>query len=196
MIEVAGAPLVDHAMAQMAGIERQFANTHYLPKVLENHLASKGVEAVFEENLLETGGGLKALLPALGRDCIFTMNTDAVWKGPKAAQWLLQHWNPDEMDGLMLTIPLARAHAQQGSGDFIADAKGRLTRGAGEVYSGLHLLKTRYVEEIDKAHFSLNVVWENLIQRGSLHGVSYPGHWCDVGYPEAIPIAEDLLASQ
>ena len=28
-----------------------------------------------------------------------------------------------------------------------------------------------------------------------LFAVEYPGHWCDVGHPEGIAVAEDLIAN-
>lgn len=193
MVEVSGRPLVDHALEQLDGIERRFANTHYMPEKLEAHLVSQGVETAFEPQLLEAGGGLKSMLPRLQRNCVFTMNTDAVWLGPQAGTLLSQHWKPDEMDALMLTIPISHAHAHKGKGDFIADAQGRLKRGSGDVYSGLQIIKTQFVADVSDVKFSLSLVWKTLLERETLFGVNYPGSWCDVGYPEAIPIAESLL---
>lgn len=193
MIKVAGRPLIDHAIDAMGGIERRFANLHYQPDALEKDLNSAGIGSIFEPDLLETGGGLKHALPQLDRDVVFTMNTDAVWSGPAPAQALTQYWDPDIMDGLMLLIPKDRAIGHKGKGDFIAAPDGSLTRGAGDVYTGLQIIKTKYVDDIEQSHFSLNVVWETLLSRGTLFGTVYTGHWCDVGYPEAIPLAEAML---
>jgi MurNAc alpha-1-phosphate uridylyltransferase len=193
MVGLAGRPLVDHALEQCEGIPRKFANTHYLPKTLDLHLQDTDVETIFEPKLLETGGGLRAALPVINRDAVFTMNTDAAWLGPIASTFLAQHWNADRMDALMLTVPQSRAHAYVGQGDFIAQPDGQLERGAGDIYTGLHIIKTRYVEKIERTEFSLNVAWQDLLARGTLYGVNYPGHWCDVGYPDAICIAETLL---
>lgn len=193
MIEVAGRPLIDHAIDAMRGVERRFANLHYHPEALEKHLSSAGIGSIFESDLLETGGGLKHALPQLNRDTVFTMNTDAVWSGPSPAQVLAQHWDPDQMDGLMLLIPKDRAIAHKGTGDFISAPDDRLTRGAGDVYTGLQIIKTKYVGDIEQSHFSMNVAWETLLARGTLFGAEYTGRWCDVGYPEAIPLAETML---
>lgn len=193
MINVAGLPLIDHAIDAMGDMPRQFANLHYLPEVLEKHLTLAGIEPIFETVLLETGGGLKHALPQLDRDTVFTMNTDAVWIGPAPAELLRASWNPKIMDGLMLLIPKANAIGHKGTGDFKRAGDGTLTRGAGDVYTGLQIIKTKFVEEIEQSHFSLNVAWERLLARGTLYGALYSGHWCDVGYPEAIPLAESML---
>jgi MurNAc alpha-1-phosphate uridylyltransferase len=193
MIKVSGRPLVDHALDAMEGVERRFANVHYLPEALEKHLSLAGLETIFEPILLETGGGLKHALPLINRDVVFTMNTDSVWRGPKPAQWLKQHWQPDIMDALLLLVPKERAIAHKGTGDFITQPDGTLMRGKGDVYCGLQIIKTHLIQKRPETHFSLNLVWEDLLARGTLFGAPYPGKWCDVGYPEAISFAETML---
>ncbi|MEM5477943.1 nucleotidyltransferase family protein [Pacificibacter sp. AS14] len=193
MITVAGRPLIDHAIEAMGDMPRRFANLHYHPEVLEKHLNLAGIDPIFETDLLETGGGLKHALPQLDRDAVFTMNTDAVWAGPKPAKFLRAHWNPDIMDALMLLIPKDNAVGHKRAGDFLRAPDGTLTRGTGDVYTGLQIIKTKYVSEIEQSHFSLNLAWETLLARGTLYGAVYSGHWCDLGHPEAIPLAESML---
>ncbi|MCA0042161.1 nucleotidyltransferase family protein [Celeribacter litoreus] len=196
MIEVAGKPLVDHALEQLEGVEHRVANLHYLPDMLEQHLGALGVKTVFEPTLLETGGGLKNALPMFSTDTLFTMNTDAVWNGPRAAEILSKAWDPDRMDALLLVVPMARTHAHLGTGDFDLSGEGRISRGNATVYTGMQILKTEAVAEIEDDHFSLNIVWENLFRRGRIFGVEYPGDWVDVGHPDGIEIAETLLKAK
>ncbi len=193
MIQVAGRPLVDHALDQIGSVEHRVANLHYLPDMLKEHLNSSGIETVFEEVLLETGGGLRNALPHLKADVVFTVNTDAVWKGPIAAEILAEAWDPEKMDALLLTVPFGRTHGHLGQGDFDILPGGRLARGRGSVYTGVQILKTSALNNINETCFSLNLVWERLFQTGRIFGVEYPGHWCDVGHPEGVEIAERLL---
>jgi MurNAc alpha-1-phosphate uridylyltransferase len=193
LIEVAGRPLVDHALAQLAGVSRRVANLHYLPERLEQHLKNAGVQTIYEEDLLETGGGLKNALPMFHENALFTMNTDAVWKGPQASGVLAAHWQPDKMDALLLVVPKSRAHGHLGQGDFDLLQDGQLRRGTQTVYTGMQILKTDPVADIEDRHFSLNRVWETLFHAGRIYGVEYEGHWCDVGHPDGIAIAEEVL---
>ena len=70
LIEVAGRPLIDHALAlvRAAGIPRIVVNTHAHAEQMRAHLARVAPEALVshEPELLETGGGLKRALPLLG----------------------------------------------------------------------------------------------------------------------------------
>lgn len=193
MIEVAGKPLVDHAIAQLSGVPNLVANLHYLPEGLKKYLNSTGIETIFEPELLETGGGLKNALPRLNATEVFTMNTDAVWKGPTAADILAEAWQPEKMDALLLTVPHARAHGHLGKGDFDLSPNGQLTRGRAMIYTGVQILKNSALDGIEEVCFSLNVVWEKLFAKGRVFGVEYPGEWCDVGHPDGIAIAERVL---
>ncbi|WP_417242164.1 nucleotidyltransferase family protein [Celeribacter sp.] len=193
MVEVAGRPLVDHALAQLADIPTRVANTHYLPEALEAHLARRGVQTLFEPQLLETGGGLKHAAAQFSHEAVFTMNTDAVWLGGTAVKTLVEAWDPDRMDALLLTVPLSRTHGHMGSGDFERSPDGQLARGGDLVYTGFQIIKLAPVMAVPEAVFSMNVVWNALHAQARLFGAVFDGAWCDVGHPEGIEIAETAL---
>lgn len=194
MVEVAGRPLVDHALAQFQDLTQCLANTHYLPEALEAHLTARGVAVLREAELLETGGGLKAAAPLLARDAVYTMNTDSVWIGPRAMDGLAALWRPEEMDALLLTVPLSHTRGHLGDGDFDLCADGRISRGGAHVYTGLQIIKTETVCALAETVFSMNAVWDRMHRAGRLFGARYDGIWCDVGHPEGVTIAENELA--
>lgn len=196
MVKVAGIPLIDHALALTAplALRKTVANLHYLPHILEAHLAGTGVTTLTEgPEILETGGGLRAALPTLGEGPVFTLNSDAVWSGPNPLQALAEAWDPAKMDALLMCVPPANALGHKGQGDFTLSATGQATRGAGLVYSGAQIIKTELLHSIPQAAFSLNLVWDKFLARGSLYGLPYAGQWCDVGSPEGIVLAEGML---
>ncbi|WP_299672493.1 nucleotidyltransferase family protein [uncultured Roseobacter sp.] len=199
MVEVAGRPLVDHALDQTRSIPRDqiIANLHYKPKMLQQHLDARGVKTVLESpEILDTGGGLRNALPHLGNGPVFTLNTDAVWKGPSPIELLHDAWRPEVMDALLICIPLEHSHAYDGTGDFDIDADGRLNRGQGHVYGGVQIIKTERLSEIEATTFSLNLIWDLMLAHRRVFGLSYPGQWCDVGHPAGIAVAEALLAAE
>lgn len=196
LIEVGGEALIDHTLSwvEAFGPVKIVVNLHYKADMLRQHLKNR--EVLFSEevpDILETGGGLKAALPLLDADTVFTMNSDAVWRGPNPLSYLIKSWAPDKMDALLLCMPIANTHGYSGSGNFLLDEDGRLTRGPGEVYSGLQIIKTDSVARHMAQSFSLNEVWNETQKAERLFGVSYPGQWCDVGHPGGIAIAEEML---
>ncbi len=198
LIMVGDRPLIDHAleMATNADIDPVVVNTHYrheaLAAYLDGHAKNLRISREIPD-LLETGGGLRAALPLLGNSPVFTLNSDAVWVGENPLLALRNAWDPEIMDGLLLLLPRKNALGHKGQGDFLLDPDGRITRGAGLVYSGAQIIRTELLARIPEKVFSLNRLWDMLIKRQRLFGLVYKGQWCDVGYPEAITTAENLL---
>lgn len=197
LISVARRPLIDHAIDQATGVSLRkiVVNAHYLHNQIRDHFAGLcDVTVVVEApNILETGGGLRNALPILGNAPCFTLNTDAVWAGAPALRCLLDAWQPTKMDALLLLSPHSRAAGHTGKGDFFCGPDGKLTRGAGAIYTGAQIIRTNGLQDINENAFSLNILWNKYLATGRLFGVEYPGHWCDVGRPESIKTAEDML---
>ena len=195
LIPVAGRTLLDRALdlGRAAGAGPVAVNTHYLGSQIADHLAGQDV-AISDEpgTILDTGGGLRQALPLLGAGPVMTLNPDVVWTGPNPLAALDAAWR-DDMDALLMLVPLDRAAARQGAGDFSLDAEGRIARRGDYVYGGAQIIRPNRLAEIPDRVFSLNRLWDLLIAEGRAFGIVHAGGWCDVGYPEAIPLAERML---
>ncbi len=196
LIEVAGRALIDHALdlsRDVAPLTR-VVNTHYKAAMLKAHLAGQDVLFSDEpELLLETGGGLRQALPLLGDKPVFTLNSDAVWCGPNPLKLLSNAWDSGRMKALLLMVPPHAAIGHTGAGDFQMATDGRLIRGPGQVYSGAQIICTETLADVPRQVFSLNLLWDQMAARGGLFGLYYPGQWCDVGRPESIALATQML---
>lgn len=207
LIDVAGKPLIDHALDRLraAGVKKAVVNVHYLPGSIEAHLKRvKGIEiAVSDERrqLLETGGGLVKALPLIGDDPFLAVNSDNLWvDGPvDALKLLASAWDDERMDALLLLVPLARAHCHTGRGDFHMNAAGALARRkprgvAPFVYTGIQMVSKRlFAGELPDGPFSTNLLWDRAIEASRCFGTVHQGLWFDIGRPEAIREAEDML---
>lgn len=195
LLPIGDATLLDRTiqLTRDADIAHHVVNAHYLADQVREHLAGTDVVVSVElPDILDTGGGLKRALPLLKAGTVFTSNSDAIWSGPNPFQILRDAWSDRDMDALLLLVPLERAHGRRGGGDFdLVD--GKLIRRGNFVYTGVQILKTDAVAAHPKEVFSLNEVWDRMGETGRLCGAVYPGHWCDVGHPEGISLAESLL---
>jgi MurNAc alpha-1-phosphate uridylyltransferase len=200
LIHVAGRPLIDHALQLLDGISRIVVNTHYRAAQMEAHLAGRNVTCLREEpEVLETGGGLKNALPVLGDGPVLTLNSDVIFAGKNAVDALQKAWNPDRMDALLTLIPVENTVEYSGVGDFFADGEGRISRRGSRstapfVYGSVQIIKTDLLAEITENAFSLNVIWDQMIAQKRAFGLPYDGAWVDVGRPEGIAVAEQVLA--
>jgi N-acetyl-alpha-D-muramate 1-phosphate uridylyltransferase len=198
LIPVAGKPLIDHALAlgAEAGVTRTVVNTHYKADQMAAHLDGRGIAISHEPVILETGGGLKAALPLLGRGPVAILNSDGIWTGANPLGQLAKAWDPARMEALLLLLPLYRTLAHGPRGDFRLAADGRISRGQGgedHVYIGAQIMDPARVAATPEDVFSLNQPWTRMIAAGTAFGIVHDGGWCDVGHPEGIAEAERLL---
>lgn len=186
MLNLAGQPMIDHALelAKNAKLETVFANTHYLHYIIAPHLQRRGVHVLHESaQILDTGGGLKAARAHLTNPTL-TLNPDCNWSGPNPLSFLLDQWN-ENMQSLLLVVPLDRAENRSAPGDFSLNGT-RLIRGGDMVYTGAQLIRTDRLDAIRDRVFSLNAYWDHLADTHDLHGAIYPGHWTDIGTKQAL----------
>ena len=199
MIDVAGKLLIDHALdfLDQPAIGTIVVNTHYLADQVEAHLEHRAnVTTIREEpDILETGGGLRNALPILGQEPVFTLNSDIIWPRGNPISAMDKLWDPDVMDGLLAIIPLDRATGYTGPADFQMLPDGTLARGADAkfLYTGIQIIKTDGLADFQEETFSLNLLWNQMIDAGRLYGFVFDGSWVDVGRPEGIALAENAL---
>ena len=199
LLKVGDRCLIDHALALAtdAGVENIVVNLHYLGEKIQTHLAATDVQFSWETpTILETGGGLRQARPMLGDQPVFTLNTDAVWGNQNPLETLADHWDPQKMDALLLLVPVSKAIGHRGTGDFVMDETGRISRANGAtgfVYVGAQIIRTEPLGDFYEQSFSLNFLWDRFIAKGRLYGVLYDQFWCDVGTPQGLVLAEATL---
>lgn len=196
LIKVAGKPLIDHALdiAEGANVSRKVVNAHYHANQLAAHLEGRDVTVSIEEpEILDTGGGLRFARGKLGGNTVFSLNSDAVWTGPNPLKTLAAAWDPGKMEALLLLVPTDRASGRSGPGDFHLHDDGQLRRSGEMVFTGAQIIKTDRLDNVEDMAFSLNTVWNAMIETETLFGAIHSGKWCDVGHPDGIAVAEAML---
>lgn len=207
LVRVAGKALIDYTLDRLAeaGVARAVVNVHYLADALEAHVRDRTAPAVAisdeREELLETGGGLvKARDAGLLPDPVFCSNADSIWlDGPRNAfADLSAVWDAERMDALLLLVSHGQTHNFTGPGDFYMDGGGRLTRKlpsriAPFVFTGIQLLSHRLLRDAPEGKFSTNVLWDRAIGEGRLYGAAFTGRWIEVGRPEHVRTAAEVL---
>ncbi len=205
LVEVSGRAMLDTILDRIAaaGIDEVVINLYYLGDRIVDHLAERKAPAIVysrEDELLETGGGVKKALPLLGAEPFFVTNGDVCWLDGYASALtrLAAHWDEEEMDGLLLLHPTVYAFGYEGFGDFMMDPDGRITRRAEReiapfIYAGIQILHPRFFEDAPEGPFSLNLLYDRAIENGRLFGIRHDGEWFHIGTPEELRDAEAAL---
>ena len=203
MLEVAGRTLLDHIIDHLAasGIERVVINIHHLGSLIEQHISRRtDVEVLISDEsdqILETGGGIAKALPLLGEDPFFVINGDILWlDGPTPAlQRLARTWDHSCMDALLLLHSTAEAYGYEGRGDFIVDPEGALIRRPEReispyLFAGVQILQARSLSEAPVGPFSLNLIYDQAIEKARLFGLVHDGDWFHIGTAGGLSEAE------
>ncbi|HAC59086.1 nucleotidyltransferase family protein [Parvibaculum sp.] len=207
LVSFAGRPLIDHVLDRLeeAGIEEAVVNVHHFANMLEEHLARRkgGPRIVISDEraeLLDTGGGTKKALGLLGDDPIVTFNSDSVWVEGFGSNLrnLIDGFDPERMDALLMIADAARTIGFVGRGDFTMDPFGALMRREGSstaphVFAGVQVIKPALFAEGPDGPFSTNLIWDRLIEKGTLFGQRMTGVWMHVGAPDDLAEAEAFL---
>ncbi len=209
MVPVAGRPLIDHVLDRLAdaGVAQAIVNVHYLADVLEQHLKARTAKPAIiisdERNeVLGTGGGVVKALPLLGDAPFLHLNSDTIWiDGTRPnLDRLIEAFDPDTMDALLLLAPVSTSIGYDGRGDYTMGADGRLTyRQEGTVvpfvFAGAAILSPALFRDAPQGEFALTVLFDRAIEAGRLFGLRLDGVWMHVGTPEAIRDAEAAIAA-
>jgi MurNAc alpha-1-phosphate uridylyltransferase len=199
LVPVGGVPLIERVMAtaRVEGAKRFVANAHYRADQLLAHFGGL-LKVSREDELLGTGGGVRAALPMLHSDPFFVMNTDAFWlpgADTPLARMLDRH-EAGQAEIVLLCVHPSRATGFGRSHDFCLDPFGRITPdyGAPVIYAGVALLgKTAFADAPD-GPFSLTRLFDRAMERETLHGVALNAPWFHVGDPAGLAAAERELA--
>lgn len=210
LVKVAGRTLLDWALDNLstAGVEHAVVNLHHLGAQIKAHLNLRTypqVTTVYEDPLLETGGGVQNALAHFGAAPFFVMNSDGLWIdddfNDPALRRMAEVWDDTKMDALLLLHDPQTAFGYDGPGDFTIDADGRLTRrdksathgrtkihpqAPAQVFTGMQLLHPRLFKNAPGGIYSLNVLYDRALSHGRLFGLTHAGEWHHVGTPEAL----------
>lgn len=207
LVQVAGKALIDWTLDTLrdGGVERAVVNVHYKADLIEAHLVARtspSVEISDERaELLETGGGLIHAGPLLGPDPVFCSNTDAILRPGSVdpVQRLVAAWADDQMDALLLLVPIENTSGYAGDGDFVIGDGGALAwrgEGARFVFTGLQIIHPRLWAGRDATKISTKTFWDAAMATGRLFGAVHDGAWLHVGDPEGFTAATAALGER
>ena len=206
LVKVDGITLLDRTLIHVreGGLTSCVINTHYLPDAMRRAIANihdLTIHTSYEPVLLDSGGGVKNALVYLPCDILFLLNADtffAYQQQPLLAQLLMQ-WDPGRMDALLYLVPQHGAIGHEGGGDFEVHADGTLTRARGDetlIFTGIQLIKKSFYETDPRSIFSVNDLWNQMINMGRLHGCIGDGSWYHISTPASLLAAEEHLRMQ
>ena len=160
------------------GVEQITINVHYLAAQVEKFISNfktkvKMIISDEKDLLLDTGGGLKEGTKIFGKNPFFVLNPDTLWLNDYLGEMKsLEKIYFESKKPCLLLVNKRLSFDTSFKGDFnlknnivSKDTKNNF------IFTGLQLLDRNYLDPIDKKVFSMNEVWNNLINNNKLLGL-------------------------
>lgn len=180
LVEVKGKPLILHQIDSLAanGITDIVINLHYKADKIKKFLGNGNsfgvtIEYSYEEELLNTGGGIAHALPLLGRDDFIVTSAD-IYTEYNYTKIALQ----DAYSAHLIFVPNPDYHEK---GDYavtsgvVFDMEPRLT------YANIGIFKPELFADIKDRVFPLKDVLHPNIKSKHISGEVYTGVWANIG---------------
>lgn len=196
MVEINGISIIRRTLAKLAdaGVRTAVVNLHHLAPILHDHLENTPIPHIVfshEDELLETGGGIKRALANFNGRAFYIINGDALWRDRDhchgAIKRLADRWDNDAMDILLLLQPKS-AMPEGFVGDYHVMADGRAVRATDRtgdyMFAGIRIAHPRIFEGSPDGAFSFLELMDKAERAGRLYAVVHDAEWYHISTPE------------
>ena len=160
------------------GINELVLNTHHLSKEIENFLQKKNYEISIsiikeEKELLDTGGGILNATKQFKNEPFFVLNPDTIWnKNYYEELKILENFYLKTNKPILLLVNKSNSHDKSFKGDFNFGDKQTITRDLNNqyIFTGAQIINRSIFEGMENKIFSMNIVWDKLINAKKLFG--------------------------
>lgn len=202
MVQLNGKSLLWHTLDKLmaAGIKEIVVNAHYKAEMIKEHMdeymaASPDnviIHTSFEDDVLDTGGGVKHALPYFDEDKPFyviagdNLWTDGDFTG--ALDRLAQGWDDQNMDIFTLMQPLDKMILTEGVGDYDLAGTGKVRRSmdksGSHMWTNIRLNHPRIYKGITEDAFSFLPLMDECEKSGRLRAIEHKGDWHHISTPK------------
>lgn len=204
MVSINGKSIIHRAIEKLKydGVKEIVINLHYLGDVLKAHLNDvKDVNIILsvEDELMNTGGGIKRALHHFNDDPFYCINGDALWDDDadeSALSRLANYWDEKKMDHALLLEP---KDLMIGGfvGDYDQNPSGHIKRNSEKkgkyMFAGIQILHPRIFENSPDDAFSLLSLMDKSQSQIRLYGLIHNAPWYHISTPKDLEDVDALF---
>ena len=167
---------------ELFGIKQVVINVHYLREQIVNYINKNKfnltISMVKEKNkILDTGGGVLNAIGYFLSDPFLIINPDTIWNSYYLKELKLMEklfFENKKNKCFLLVVNKEKSFDQSFKGDF--NLKNNLINRKHSdnlkyIYTGLQIIKPKVFSGYDAKVFSINKIWDKLIERNELYGM-------------------------
>ena len=167
---------------ELFGIKQVVVNVHYLGEQIVNYINSNQFNLTIKivkekDKILDTGGGVLNAIQYFSNEPFLIINPDTIWnlhylKELKLMDKLFFENKKNKCS--LLVVNKEKSFDKSFKGDF--NLKNNLisrkdTDDLNCIYTGLQIIKPEVFSDLDAEVFSINKIWDMLIETNELHGI-------------------------
>ena len=194
MVPVNGRPLLSYTLENLknVGVKHVTVNSFYLGNVIENYLQDYKEMDIYiskEDDLLDTGGGVKKSLHTMNNQPFYLINGDALWTdfNEPALMKLGRNWDQSKMDILLLLQDVKKMTLTNGIGDYnihnINKAVRSLDKTGRFMFGGIRIVNPAVFNNEEEKKFSFLKLMDRAEKYGKLYAVQHEGEWHHISTP-------------
>ena len=187
---------------EKVGCNKFIINTHYLYKQINDYInlnfSDKNIISIYEPEILDTGGGVKNAIEFFENKNLLVTNCDIFWNDSNLIDVQNFIYNLDELQHceLLLSNQEKTTGIIKDKGDFTLKNKNLIRWETNDeiiFYSGLQKINPQVLNNFDEKKFSMNKVWDCLINKKQLSGTLMESKLLHIGDINTyIDISSDL----
>lgn len=180
LLKIKDLTLLDHCLKLIIdlNIKKVLINTFYLKEqfydFFKNHNYKIDIEIIDDGNtILDTGGGILNLISNSNDENFLVFNPDTIWtkKYTEEINEMISLYFSKKISNLLLLVNKDLSFDKDIPGDFGLQNYLINQNSKNYVYIGCQIISRSIIEKEKLAKFSINKIWNNLINDNQLYGV-------------------------
>ena len=167
---------------KLFGIKQAVINVHYLEEQIVDYISRNKFDLTVtvvkeKDKILDTGGGVLNAIQHFSNLPFLIINPDTIWNLHYLKELKLMEksfFENKKNKCSLLVVNKKKSFDQSFKGDFNLENNliSRKNRGdLNYIYTGLQIIKPEVFSDLDARVFSINRIWDKLIETNELHGI-------------------------
>jgi len=167
---------------KLFGIKQVVINVHYLGEQIVDYISRNKFDLTVtvvkeKDKILDTGGGVLNAIQHFSNLPFLIINPDTIWNLHYLKELKLMEksfFENKKNKCSLLVVNKKKSFAQSFKGDFNLENNliSRKNRdNLNYIYTGLQIIKPEVFSDLDARVFSINRIWDKLIETNELHGI-------------------------
>ena len=180
LLDLFNKTLLEHTLnlIKKLNIKKVKLNTFYLGEKIENFIMHKNFDLEIDivnegAQILDTGGGILNLIKNCNEENFLVFNPDTYWNDQylEDIKEMEKIYFDKKIENILLVVNKNSSFDKKLKGDFSFN-QNKLNRNdlKNFVYTGCQILNKKVFSEVLNNKFSINSIWDELIQKNELYG--------------------------